>query len=436
MIDLEISYSKAQIQVFFPETNYARFTVVRKGRRVGLTRGAAQAFIEYGLDESFWFLPKGEIFLMWADTVSSNIERYYDRYFHPLLKKLPPNVWKWRSTDRILRIGRATIDFRSADRPENWEGFGYHIIFLNEAGIILEDDYLYDNAVLPMLMDFPHTKLIAAGVPKGKKTKNGIHKFFKIYEDSLKDKVNYRNFVFTSYANPFIDKEAIDVIASTYDSLTKAQEIFGEFVDLTEKPFMYAFTRDKHEIPSYPPNIHLPLTISFDFNKDPITSVIGQSIDIRTFVCFEEIKIMNGSTPELCEMIIAKYPHWVASRQIEVTGDATGQNRSPLVRGGLNHYKIIKKKLKIRDGQLLIRSVNLSHKNSRILCNSVLQNADFFLTSKCVDTINDCIYAEVDEEGQLIKTAKEGRHFFDNVRYLIDCKFPDFIENPKKYAQH
>lgn len=435
MIDLDISYSKAQIQVFFPETNYARFTVVRKGRRVGLTRGAAQAFIEYGLDQDFWFLPKGDIFLMWADTVSSNIDRYYDRYFHPILKKLPQHLWKWRSTERILKIGRATIDFRSADRPENWEGFGYHIIFLNEAGIILEDDYLYDNAVLPMLMDFPNTKLIAAGVPKGKKTKNGVHKFYKIYEESLRDKVNYRNFVFTSYANPFINKEAIDVIAATYDDLTKAQEINGEFVDLTEKPFLYAFDRTKHEISRYEPNEHLPITVSFDFNKDPITSVIGQRVDIITFVCFDEMKIQNGSTPELCEMIIAKYPHWVQSGQITITGDATGQNRSPLVRGGLNHYMIIKKALKLKDSQILVRASNLSHKNSRVLCNSVLQNAQFYLTESCKETINDCIYAEVDETGELIKTAKEGRHFFDNVRYLIDSQFPDFIENPKKYRQ-
>ena len=38
-------------------------------------------------------------------------------------------------------------DFRSVDRPENIEGFGYDKAFLNEAGIILRDEYLWYNAI-------------------------------------------------------------------------------------------------------------------------------------------------------------------------------------------------------------------------------------------------------------------------------------------------
>jgi hypothetical protein len=99
----------------------------------------------------------------------------------------------------------------------------------------------------------------------------------------------------------------------------------------------------------------------------------------------------------------------------------------------MNHYILIKKALGIRDNQFLVRSSNLSHINSRILCNSVLQNANFRITKNCKETIADCVYASVDEEGELIKTVKEGRHFFDNVRYLIDSRFPDFITHPNKY---
>src|SRR5690606_9457471 len=166
IIDLDLTYSEKQSELFFPES-FPKYSIIPKGRRAGLTRGAAHAFIEYGLDANLPYFPKDNLYFLWGDTVSTNIDRYFERYFQPALKQLPSGIWQWKKVDKILKIGRLTIDFRSADRPENWEGFGYHLIFLNEAGIILEDDYLYDNAVLPMLIDFPNAKLIAAGVPKG-----------------------------------------------------------------------------------------------------------------------------------------------------------------------------------------------------------------------------------------------------------------------------
>lgn len=429
-LELDLSYSKAQIQVFFPETFFPKFTVVRKGRRVGLTRGASQALIEYGLDETLWFLPKGPVYFMWADTVSSNIDRYFERYFQPILKQLPDDLWSWEQTKRILKVGRATIDFRSADRPENWEGFGYHIIFLNEAGIILEDDYLYDNAVLPMLMDFPNTKLIAAGVPKGKRHKKGIHKFFTIYEASLTDKVNYRSFQFSSYANPFIDKEAVDLIANAYDELTRKQEIEGEFVDTTDKPYLYAFSEVRHKKP-YEFNPHLELVMSFDFNKEPCTALVGQKPTFGSLRCVHEIKIPSGSTPEVCDVIIAKYNSWLG--RMKVTGDATGRNRTSMVQGNMNHYDIIMQKLSLKKADLLVPRQNPSHINSRILCNSVLQNGDISVTPECPVTISDCIFASVDDEGELIKTQAEGRHMLDNFRYLVEACFVDFIKKPHLY---
>jgi hypothetical protein len=216
------------------------------------------------------------------------------------------------------------------------------------------------------------------------------------------------------------------------DALTYRRLIDGDWTAFAVKsPFLYSFSIAKHEIESYAPNPNLPIIISFDFNKDPMTCLVGQSLDLRHLCIFDELKIANGSTPELCEMIVAKYPRWLG--QIYVTGDASGHSRSPLVRGGVNHYIIIKKALGIKDGQFWVRKQNLSHINSRVLCNSVLQNANFTITKNCKETVADCVYASVDEEGELIKTVKEGRHFFDNVRYMIDAKFPDFITKPQKY---
>lgn len=434
--ELELTYTEKQTELFFPET-FPKYSIVPKGRRAGLTRGAAHAFIEYGLDENMPYFPKGDLYFLWGDTVSTNIERYFERYFEPALKQLPPGTWSWKKVDKILRVGRLTVDFRSADRPENWEGFGYHLIFLNEAGIILTNDYLYDNAVLPMLVDFASAKLIAAGVPKGRRHKNGEHKFYGLYKQGLQDKVNYRILRMTGQDNPFIAREEIQLIAANMDDDTKRQEIDGEFVDVTAKKFLYTFREAKHVIPqaSFTPNPHLPILISFDFNVEPQTATITQSVDMRKAVMFDKIKIPVGSTEEVCNEILVKYPHWKMMGAIDVTGDATGRNREKVRMGNITAYKLIRQMLDLRDINLKVPSTNPAHSDSRQLCNSVLQHAEFFITDNCREVIDDCVTADVDDYGELKKSKDKGLHFFDNVRYTLHCLYPDFISAPHKYSR-
>lgn len=432
-VDIDVPLSEVQERILFPDI-FPKFTVVTKGRRTGLTRGVAHGMILYGIDDTSPYFPDGDLFFLWGDTINGNIDRYVERYFMPILTKLPREQWKWDSQKKMLKVGRATIDFRSADRPENWEGFGYHLIFLNEAGIILTDDYLYEHAVLPMLMDYEGCKLIAGGVPKGKLNKGEEHKFYQLYKRTKSEPNKYRHVHATPYDNPFISASEIDLLIASMDALTIRQEINGEFIDAGTKPFLYAFNEGTHVKPQewYTPNPALPLLISFDFNKNPMTALVSQVLGIDEIVIFDEIKMPDGSTPEVCEMLLARYPEWMYF--MDVTGDATGHNRSPLVKGNVNHWILIKRDLALKDYNLRVRKINMSHRNSKILCNSALQKLKVTITENCVNTISDCIYANVDEEDQLIKTAAEGRHFFDNVRYLLGCAFEDLITNPQKYG--
>lgn len=434
-IDFDIEFSEAQNELFFPEGSFPKYTIVRKGRRGGLTKGAANAFIEYGLGEDFHFLPTGPLMFLWGDTIAANIDKYVERYFLPELKKLPKYLWRWKQQERLMTIGRATIDFRSADRPENWEGFGYHIIFLNEAGIILEDDYLYKNAVLPMLIDFPNAKIIVAGAPKGKRHKGGEHLFYTLYKKSLTDKVNYRNLHFTGHNNPFIAREEIQLIREAMDDETAKQEVDGEFIDLNDKKFLYSFRESEHVIKEYTPNPHLPILISYDFNVEPMTALVSQQIDLFKAVVFAEIKIKVGSVEEINEVIQTEYLPWLNWGGIDVTGDATGRNREKVKRGNTNAYRQIKDDLNLKDNNIRVPSANPAHRDSRQLCNSVLTHAEFLITENCVQTIADVISAAVDNAGALIKDKDNGLHFFDNYRYTIHDYYHDFITNPEKYRR-
>lgn len=201
----------------------ARYVIVAKGRRFGLTKGAANDFIKCALSNKF---KKG----LWIDTVNANIERYVERYFIPALRKLPQELWSWRKQQKILTIKAAYIDFRSADNPENIEGFGYDKAFLNEAGIILKNEYLWNNAIRPMLWDYK-CKTIIGGAPKGK------GEFYKLFQRGLDpDQPNFKSFRFSTFDNTtrpqYLNDEILEEMKSMPDRVIK-QEIYAEFLDDT-----------------------------------------------------------------------------------------------------------------------------------------------------------------------------------------------------------
>ena len=211
-------YSPAQQEILFESANF-KFRIVPKGRRLGITRGLAQACVEW-MDQGW---P-----MMWGDTIHGNIERYYERYLLPALKAYG-KPYRWRSDKKILTLGSGYIDFRSADNPTNWEGFGYKVIILNEAGIILDNPYLWQNAVLPMLIDYPDSSVIAAGTPK--MSQNMGELFRDLWLKVKAGTPGYWGKQYSTYDNPFLDQEAIDTLVAEIPEAEIPQEIYGEFID-------------------------------------------------------------------------------------------------------------------------------------------------------------------------------------------------------------
>ena len=227
--EVSFSYTPAQMWMFFGSRAKGNRRIFPKGRRLGATRGAAQAMIENMLDGRS---------CLWGDTVNGNINRYVERYFETALKAngFKPGVdYRWRERDKVLEVGKkgGFTDFRSADRPENWEGFGYHHIFLNEAGIILANEDLYQNSVYPMLIDYPDSELICAGTPKGKVAPSGEHTFYTLWNKALKGEKGFYGRRFTTRDNTFLDKASLNEFINSFpEGAPRDQEIEGLFVDV------------------------------------------------------------------------------------------------------------------------------------------------------------------------------------------------------------
>lgn len=241
-IDLDLTYTKPQSEIFFESTSRRR--IITKGRRLGFTRGGSQAFIE-------WMLEK-PLTMLWGDTVNGNIDRYIERYWYPTLKQLPSTLWDYKKVEKKMTIGNSVCDFRSADNPENWEGFGYDYILLNEAGIILRNPYLYENAVRPMLLDSPESVLIAGGTPKGKTPPI----FYDLYKLGIEKHKGFESFQYSTYDNPYLTTEEIDDLVEEMSDAVVAQEIFGQFTDTTEFQFIEGDIIEQSIAVSYHDSLH------------------------------------------------------------------------------------------------------------------------------------------------------------------------------------
>lgn len=417
-LEFDIWYTPAQLEIFFNNLD-AKYLVVPKGRRFGSTQGGAHAFIEYALDT---ITP-----LLWVDTINGNIDRYFDRYFYPILKLIPKDSWNFNRQKRELKIENSIIDFRSADAPESIEGFGYKKIFLNEAGIILKDKYLYANAILPMLLDYSDSQLIASGVPKGKFLKTGEkHKFFELFERCLANEQGYKMLHFTSYDNPKLNKEDIDNLGKSMSSQEYEQEIMGQFIDYQgENPFAHQWNDAKHSSlePIY--DVRKQLIISVDFNLNPFAVTFSHVwVDQNGYHDhqFDEADIANGSIPAMADLIKLRYRNSLPN--CILTGDAMGNRGDISQRDNATLYLQLKRLLGLRDGQIHV-SGNPTHENSRADVNYFLCHCPDFKIhkEKCINTIRDMKSVQCDAFGSILKRDRKNINqradYLDTIRYKI-----------------
>jgi hypothetical protein len=391
--------------------NAKRFNHLRCGRRFGKT-----ALIDrlckpaiYSKNVGIWFPTYKDLSEVWKEVKNT--------YRDVIVKQS-------EQLKQLQFYGKGLIDFWSMEDPDSGQGRKYHRAIMDETAKAAKAYYAWENTIRPTLTDYEGDAFMMSR-PKGKN--NG----FFMLEEKHRQFDDWAFFHKTTYDNPFIATAEIEAARRQLDDITFRQEYLAEYVDANDRPFFYAFSEAKHVIDEYTPNKHLPLLFSVDFNKDPMTCLIGQQINVDTVIAFEEIDMMNGSTPELAEFIQAEYVRW--RNNIEVTGDATGRARSALVRGNLNHYRVFKNVLNLSDDQIRVPSTNMALSDSRVLCNSVLKNANFKITKNCKRTIKDVLMAIVDSDGDLVKDTVYPNHHGDTFRYMIHCCYPDFIKNPERY---
>ena len=173
------------------------------------------------------------------------------------------------------------------------------------------------------------------------------------------------------YGNPYLPPEYIAQLESLKDIDPYYYNVYTLGLwgnKKNDSPFIFAYSPDKHNGRPVRKNDEI-FYLSFDFNKNPITCSVIQHYGgvIRVI---ETIKLNNSSIYELCEYIKVHYMGCI----FIVTGDATGSNRTAMVRGNAHYYSVIMKELNLSVNQIRVPKVNPPIEKNGLLVNAVLAN--------------------------------------------------------------
>lgn len=247
--------------------------------------------------------------------------------------------------------------------------------------------------------------------------------------------------VFVNYSdNYFIDQDAYYAtlkLASggnqnVLDGIAKGKWGVAE----NKSPWLYAFDYLKHVKPTLPFLPSFPVYLSFDFNREPVTCVAYQQSPTkgRNDSFLHYIKQFKGDMQlgELCTRIKTEFPASI----FYVTGDAAGNKGDVGFTGRHStYYTMIQSYLNLRPAQMNINSRNLEHNDSRLLCNTILNQYPnvFFSQAGCPDLIQDCQIAEVDDKSSKPGHLKKDRErfkldLFDGFRYSLQTDFLEFAD--------
>lgn len=258
----------------------------------------------------------------------------------------------------------------------------------------------------------------------------------KIHPDFKKQGIVHRS---TYLDNEFIDQQAYlqTLMLSASGNLNRIRvDIEGDWgLPENKTPWLYNFNEERHVSDKVEFRPMFPVYLSFDFNRNPVTCTAWQmtpSLDSPlAFVhCIAEFG-GQFQLQELCERLLAAYPTSI----LYITGDSSG-NKGDVAYNSQHDtaYNMIEKYLNVSKAQMNPNKSNLLHENSRYLCNALFFHlTDLKISSKCVNLIEDCRVAQVDEKATNANQLKKDRDlfkmdYFDGMRYLMQAYMYEFAK--------
>ena len=217
MTDLNVQLLPWQTKVFEDPT---RFKVVAAGRRTGKSRLAAWMLIINALQSDrghvFYVAPtQGQARdIMWQTLLELGHDVITGSHINNLQLKL---------------VNGATITLKGADRPETMRGVSLKFLVMDEYADMKPD--VWEQVLRPALADQKgHAMFI--GTPMGRNHFYELYKYAEIGDDDT-----YAGWHFTSYDNPLLDPDEINIAKKSMSSYAFRQEFMASFEALGSEMF-------------------------------------------------------------------------------------------------------------------------------------------------------------------------------------------------------
>jgi predicted phage terminase large subunit-like protein len=207
--DLNIELLPWQQDVWNDDT---RFKIVAAGRRTGKSRLAAWLLIVWALRAG-----KGHVFY-----VAPTQGQARDIMWQTILELGNPVIVSSHINNlQIKLINGATISLKGADRPETMRGVSLKFLVMDEYADMKPE--VFEQILRPALADQKGDALFI-GTPMGR------NHFYELYQYAeLDDDPTYKAWHFTSYDNPLLDPDEINVAKKSMSSYAFRQEFMASF---------------------------------------------------------------------------------------------------------------------------------------------------------------------------------------------------------------
>jgi phage FluMu gp28-like protein len=210
---MQIGLHENQIKVY---KSKARFIALNCGRRWGKTWFAASKVIIAALGNpggTYWLVSPSysQVEIMWR-----------------MVEKLLPSKYISQTYlgKMCIRLKNgATIWAKSAEKYDNLRGEGLDGVVLDEAAMIHPDAWF--KVIRPALMDKQGWAMFCT-TPRGKNW------YYKLYRKGVVGDANYNknwaSFTFSSYDNPFLERDELEEVVCDLSELEFEQEILAIFL--------------------------------------------------------------------------------------------------------------------------------------------------------------------------------------------------------------
>lgn len=150
-------------------------------------------------------------------------------FFQEIIKMLPVEIYRKNETDLVINfITGGSIRFFTGEKLDAMRGLKFHLVIIDEASYIANLKDGWENSIRPTLTDYKG-RCIFLSTPKGKNF------FYSLFLKS--GEPDWQSFKFTTYDNPYIDRDEIDAAKMQLPTAVFEQEYMANPMENAANPF-------------------------------------------------------------------------------------------------------------------------------------------------------------------------------------------------------